>query len=128
MESLEQLGRKKRGDKLSNNNKWVVDWGNPQSGIIYNKEFNTEEEAIEWGKEKNKEHTFVAPMPTGANLTLPITYMHMVYEPMILENDMPPYQDFNEKDDAPAQDKIEATDDIVVQDKEDLILEGENND
>ena len=39
----------------------------------------------------------------------------MVYEPMILEDDMPPYQDFNEKDDVPAQDKIEITDDIVEQ-------------
>jgi len=88
---------------LPNNNKWVVDWGNPQSGVIYKNEFDTEEEAIEWGKEKNKEHNIVIPMSTGTNLTLPITYMHMVYEPMILENDMPPYQDFNEKDDAPAQ-------------------------
>lgn len=114
---------------MSNNNKWVVDWGNPQSGIIYNKEFNTEEEAIEWGKEKNKEHTFVAPMPTGANLTLPITYMHMVYEPMILENDMPPYQDLDKKDDTPAQDKIEAIDNAAAQGEfEDLISEGENND
>ena len=119
----------KRRIALSNNNKWVVDWGNPQSGIIYNNEFDTEEEAIEWGKEKNKEHTFIAPMSTGASLTLPITYMHMVYEPMILEDDAPPYQDLDEKDDTPAQDKIEATDDIVIQDKkEDLILEGENND
>lgn len=115
MEFLESFGSKERIRTLSNNNKWVVDWGNPQSGIIYNNEFDTEEEAIEWGKEKNKEHTFVAPMPTGASLTLPITYMHMVYEPMILEDDSPPppHQDLDEEDDAPAQDKIEATDDIV---------------
>lgn len=113
---------------MPNNNKWVVDWGNPQSGVIYKNEFDTEEEAIEWGKEKNKEHNIVIPMSTGANLTLPITYMHMVYEPMILENDMPPYQDFNEKDDAPAQDKTEIIDTAAQGEFENLISEGENND
>lgn len=119
----------KRRIALSNNNKWVVDWGNLQSGIIYNNEFDTEEEAIEWGKEKNKEHTFVAPMSTGASLTLPITYMHMVYEPMILEDDAPPHQNLDEKDDTPAQDKIEVADDTAAQGEiENLISEGENND
>ena len=114
---------------MSNNNKWVVDWGNPQSGIIYNNEFDTEEEAIEWGKERNKEHTFVAPMSTGANLTLPITYMHMVYEPIILKDDVPPHQDLNEKDNVPAQGEGEVIDDIATQSEiENLTSEGENND
>lgn len=57
-------------------------------------------------------------MSTGANLTLPITYMHMVYEPIILEDDTPPYQDLNEKDDVPAQDELKVNDDTAAQDKE----------
>lgn len=66
-------------------------------------------------------------MPTGANLTLPITYMHMVYEPMILEDDAPSHQDLNKKDDTSVQDKIEVTDATAQGEFEDLIMEEEDD-
>jgi hypothetical protein len=71
-----------------NDNKWVVDYGNSSLNILLNKEFDSEEEAIEWGKEINKTHMF-----KHGDCEFPLTYLHMVYEPKIIENDVLPCQD-----------------------------------
>ena len=70
-----------------NDNKWVVDYGNSSLNIVLNKEFDSEEEAIEWGKEINKTHMF-----KHGDCEFPLTYLHMVYEPKIIEDDSPPCQ------------------------------------
>ena len=62
--------------KNLNDNKWVVDYGNTSSNIILSQEFDSEEEAIEWGKEMNKAHIF-----NYGDCAVPLTYLHLVYEP-----------------------------------------------
>lgn len=65
-----------------NSNKWVVDYGN--SNIILHEEFDSEDEAIEWGKALNKTHLF-----KYNNDNIPLTYMHLVYEPSFIEDVVP---------------------------------------
>ena len=65
-----------------NRNKWVVDYGN--SNIILHEEFDSEDEAIEWGKSLNKAHMF-----KYNDNNIPLTYMHLVYEPSFQEDDVP---------------------------------------
>lgn len=99
---------------MSNNNKWVVDYGNMQMNILLSKEFDSEEEAIDWGKKTNSDHFFYYTMGSDQR-QIPLTYMHMVYEPKILNDVAPPYHN---SDDMPAQDKSKVNDDTAAQDKE----------
>lgn len=105
---------------MPNNNKWVVDYGNMQMNIILSKEFDSEEEAIVWGKKTNSEHFFYYTMGSDQR-QIPLTYMHMVYEPKILNDVAPPYQKLNELDNTPAQgieESIKVNGDTAAQDKE----------
>jgi len=99
---------------LPNNNKWVVDYGNMQMNILLSKEFDSEEEAIDWGKKTNSNHFFYYTMGSDQR-QIPLTYMHMVYEPKILNDVAPPYHN---SDDMPAQDESKVNDDTAAQDKE----------
>ena len=58
------------------NGQWVVDYGNTLVNNIQHKEFETEEEAIEWGKSQ------IGQTYTVAGQTYPINYIHKVYEPV----------------------------------------------
>ena len=71
-----------------NDNKWVVDYGNSSLNIILSKEFNSEGEAIEWGKEINKTHIF-----KHGDCEFALTYLHLVYEPKIIEDVSPQCQE-----------------------------------
>lgn len=77
------------------NGKWVVDYNT--FGLLSNqnfrKEFDTEEEAIAWGKEINRKHEFEI---NGKVYTL--SYLHLVYEPEFTEGN-----EDDAKVDAPAQ-------------------------
>lgn len=66
--------------------KWVVDYNtaNLLNHPNFRKEFDTEEEAIAWGKEINKKHEFEV---NGQKYIL--SYMHLVYEPEFTEDDTP---------------------------------------
>lgn len=55
---------------------WVVDYGNTFINSIQHKEFDTEEEAIEWGK------SLIGQSYTVTGQTYPINYIHKVYEPI----------------------------------------------
>lgn len=99
---------------MPNNNKWVVDYGNMQMNILLSKEFDSEEEAIDWGKKTNSNHFFYYTMGSDQR-QIPLTYMHMVYEPKILNDVAPPYHN---SDDMPAQDESKVNDDTAAQDKE----------
>lgn len=82
--------------------------------ILLSKEFDSEEEAIDWGKKTNSDHFFYYTMGSDQR-QIPLTYMHMVYEPKILNDVAPPYHN---SDDMPAQDKSKVNDDTAAQDKE----------
>lgn len=58
------------------NGQWVVDYGNTLINNIQHKEFDTEEEAIEWGK------SLIGQSYTITGQTYPINYIHKVYEPV----------------------------------------------
>lgn len=66
--------------------KWVVDYNtaNLLNHPNFRKEFDTEEEAIIWGKEINKKHEFEIN-----GQVYPLNYMHLVYEPEFIEDDAP---------------------------------------
>ena len=82
--------------------------------ILLSKEFDSEEEAIDWGKKTNSNHFFYYTMGSDQR-QIPLTYMHMVYEPKILNDVAPPYHN---SDDMPAQDESKVNDDTAAQDKE----------
>lgn len=66
--------------------KWVIDYNtvNLLNHPNFRKEFDTEEEAIEWGKELNRQHEF-----EFNGQLYPLNYMHLVYEPEFIEDDAP---------------------------------------
>lgn len=77
---------------------WVVDYGNTLINNIQHKEFDTEEEAIEWGK------SLIGQTYTVTGQTYPINYIHKVYEPIWHNESDIPIEDVltTEEYDAPA--------------------------
>ena len=79
---------------------WVVDYGNTLINNIQHREFDTEEEAIEWGK------SLIGQSYTVTGQTYPINYIHKVYEPIWHNESDIPIEDVltTEEYDAPACD------------------------
>ena len=84
--------------------KWVVDYGaiNLPPNKIQHKEFDTEEEAIEWGKSQVGKTFTIEGWPQE----MKISYLHMVYEPIWHNEGDVPIEDVftTEEYDAPAGD------------------------
>jgi len=89
--------------------KWVVDYGavNLPNNILH-KEFETEEEAIEWGKSKVGKTFKIDGWPQEMR----ITYLHRVYEPDWVDEDAVPIEEVFTDNSAPPQQEDNADEEV----------------